>query len=75
MSKYIYKPEELEKEVEKDYSSYSLGELQEIIGAIEDEPVKDKRSKTYKKYLKELNALYEIYNFKAGWKTYNTIKL
>lgn len=56
-----------------DYSVYSLGELQEIIGKMEDEPV-DKRKKEYKEYKKIVNLIMDIYNKKAGIKIYAKIK-
>jgi hypothetical protein len=51
----------MEEEV-VDYSIYSLGELQEIIGNYEDKPPKDKRKKEYKEYLQVLNTFFDIYN-------------
>lgn len=58
-----------------DYSIYSLGELQEIIGNYEDKPPKDKRKKEYKEYVQLLNTFFDIYNKKAGERVYRKIKL
>jgi hypothetical protein len=58
-----------------DYKSYELGELQEIIGVMEDELPKDKRSKLYKAAVRELNILMDIFNEKSKFKIYNKIKI
>ena len=56
------------------YESYELGELQEVIGLMEDNPPKDKRSKAYKEYVRVINSLFELYNIKSKNKTYILIK-
>lgn len=58
-----------------DYSTYSLGGLQEVIGGLEDAPPRDKRKKEYKEYIQSLNTLFDLYNKKAGERVYRKIKL
>ena len=63
-----------DEDIEKiDYEIYSIGELQEIIGNMENNPV-DKRRKEYKEYVKLLNTLFDLYNRKANYKIYKKIK-
>lgn len=57
-----------------DYSSLELGQLQEIIGDLEDSMPKDKRTQEYKEWIKDLNNLFTIYNKKKGEKIYKLIK-
>lgn len=63
-----------EEDIEIDYSDYSLGELQEIIGDLEDAPQDKRKKKEYKEYKAKMNALFDIYNDKANTKIYKTIK-
>ena len=56
------------------YSIYSLGELQEIIGNMEDYPPKDKRTKEFQDWKTILNNIFNIYNQKAQSKIYSKIK-
>lgn len=65
-----------EEEVEKvDYSSYSLGGLQEVIGRMEENVPLDKRKKEFREYVAELNSLFNIYNSRKGEKIYRKIVL
>lgn len=67
---------EVESEVPLvDYSSIGLGELQEIIDDMENNPPKDKRKAEYKEYVKTLNNFFDLYNKKRGEKIYRLIKL
>lgn len=61
-------------EEEIDYTTFSLGALQEVIGKLEDTPPKDKRKKEYKEYIDRLNLFFKLYNTKAGEKVYRIIK-
>ena len=57
-----------------DYNIYSLGELQEIIGNMEDNPPKDKRTKEFQDWKIVMNTIFDIYNKKAESKIYSKIK-
>lgn len=56
-----------------DYSIYSLGELQEIISGLEDNPPKDKRKKDFQDYKILMNQIFDIYNKKAAFKFYKKL--
>lgn len=63
-----------DEETPIDYSSLELGQLQEIIGDMEENIPKDKRTQEYKEHIKDLNNLFIIYNKKKGEKIYKLIK-
>lgn len=57
------------------YENFSLGQLQDIIEAQYQLLLsRDKRSKEYKEYKKRYNETVVLYNTKAKYKTYATIK-
>lgn len=64
----------LYEEEEVDYASMPLGELQEVIGVLEDSSPRDKRKKEYQAHKDKLNELFDIYNKKANYKYYVKLK-
>lgn len=65
----------LEEDEIIDYSLYDLGELQEIIGVLEEQYPKDRRKKKeWDEWKKLMNQIFDIYNKKAESKIYATIK-
>lgn len=64
----------MEEKVVVDYSIYSLGELQEIVGIMEDNPPDKRKKKEYQEYKNVMNHIFDIYNKKANFKTYLKIK-
>lgn len=52
----------------------NAGSIYEEILVLEEKEPRDKRSKEYKAWWRELNTLYQSYNDYVGWKVYKISK-
>lgn len=51
----------------------SLMEVRILIEEIEDRVI-DKRTKEYRQWVVDINRLFELYNYKIGWRAYRLIQ-